>query len=164
MHVLFVHQNFPAQFGHIARAIARDKGWQSTVVCGNPTGTAEGPNIIQYELKGGATEKTHYCSRSFENAVAHCLGVFEACRQHRELRPDLVVGHSGFGSTLFLRELRGWKRRPWKVSLKESSVAGQKRAKPFTEPLGYKTGYRTASVPFRALRNATEGVPYSAHR
>ena len=74
MHVLFVHQNFPAQFGHIARAIARDKGWQSTVVCGNPTGTAEGPNIIQYELKGGATEKTHYCSRSFEMLWRTALG------------------------------------------------------------------------------------------
>jgi glycosyltransferase involved in cell wall biosynthesis len=37
--------------------------------------------------------------------VAHCHGIYEACCQHRELQPDLVVGHSGFGSTLFLREL-----------------------------------------------------------
>ena len=62
-------------------------------------------NLIQYEIKGGATEKTHYCTRSFENAVGHCHGVYEACRKHRELQPDLIVGHSGFGSTLFLREL-----------------------------------------------------------
>ena len=67
--------------------------------------TSDGVALIPCEPKGGATEKTHYCARSFENAVAHCHGVYEACRRHSELRPDLVVGHSGFGSTLFLREL-----------------------------------------------------------
>ena len=71
MHVLFIHQNFPAQFGHIAKRLARDHGWQCTVVSRNPAGTAEGVGLIQYGLKGGATEKTHYCDRSFENAVAH---------------------------------------------------------------------------------------------
>ena len=71
----------------------------------NPAGASDGIALIPYELKGGATEKTHYCTRSFENAVAHCHGVYEACRRHAELRPDLVIGHSGFGSTLFLREL-----------------------------------------------------------
>jgi glycosyltransferase involved in cell wall biosynthesis len=105
MHVLFVHQNFPAQFGHIARKLVQDYGWQCTCVTRNPAGTSDGVTLIPYELKGGATEKTHYCTRSFENAVVHCQGVFEACRQHREIQPDLIVGHSGFGSTLFLREL-----------------------------------------------------------
>lgn len=107
MHVLFVHQNFPAQFGHVARRLVRDHGWQCTVISRNPAGASDGVGLIQYEPKGGATEKTHYCSRSFENAVAHSHGVYEACRQHRELQPDLIVGHSGFGSTLFLRELYG---------------------------------------------------------
>jgi len=104
MHVLFVHQNFPAQFGHIARRLVRDHGWQCTCLSRNPPGNSDSINLIQYELKSGATEKTHYCTRPFENAVSHSHGVYEACRQHRELRPDLVVGHSGFGSTLFLRE------------------------------------------------------------
>jgi glycosyltransferase involved in cell wall biosynthesis len=31
--------------------------------------------------------------------------VYEACKAHPELQPDLIVGHSGFGSTLFLPEL-----------------------------------------------------------
>jgi glycosyltransferase involved in cell wall biosynthesis len=105
MHVLFVHQNFPAQFGHIARRLVREHGWQCTCLSRNPPGNSDGVSLIQYELKSGATEKTHYCTRSFENAVNHSHAVYEACRQHRELRPDLVVGHSGFGSTLFLREL-----------------------------------------------------------
>lgn len=105
MHILFVHQNFPAQFGHVARYLVRDHGHQCTFVSQNPAGMSDGVRVIQYEPQGGATEKTHYCSRSFENAIAHCHGVFEACRRHPELQPDLIVGHSGFGSTLFLPEL-----------------------------------------------------------
>ncbi|MBI3461796.1 MAG: glycosyltransferase [Planctomycetes bacterium] len=105
MHVLFIHQNFPAQFGHIARYLVRDHGVRCTFVSRRPEGVVEGVRLIHYEPKGGATRHTHYCTRTFENAVAHCHGVYEACRRHPEMQPDLVVGHSGFGSTLFLREL-----------------------------------------------------------
>ena len=42
MHVLFVHQNFPAQFGHIARKLFREHGWQCTCLSRNPPGTADG--------------------------------------------------------------------------------------------------------------------------
>src|SRR5262249_18145757 len=102
---LFVHQNFPAQFGHIAQYLARDYGYQCTFVSLKPPGEVNGVRLLQYQPQGGATRQTHYCSRTFENAVAHSHGVYEVCRQHPEVRPDLIVGHSGFGSTLFLREL-----------------------------------------------------------
>ncbi len=105
MHVLFVHQNFPAQFGHIARHLIHTMGWSCTFVSTTPAGKVDGVKKIAYESKGGARETTHYCSRTFENAVWHAHGVYEACRAHPELRPDLIVGHSGFGSTLFLPEL-----------------------------------------------------------
>jgi glycosyltransferase involved in cell wall biosynthesis len=105
MHVLFVHQNFPAQFGHIARRLARQLKWRCTFVSETPAGNVEGIEKIQYTLEGGATDKTHFCSRTFENTVWHCDAVFNALRQRADIRPDLVVGHSGFGSTLFLREL-----------------------------------------------------------
>jgi glycosyltransferase involved in cell wall biosynthesis len=61
--------------------------------------------LIQYRIQGGATRQTHYCSRTFENAVWHTHAVYEALKARPDIRPDLVVGHSGFGSTLFLREL-----------------------------------------------------------
>ena len=105
MHVLFVHQNFPAQFGHIARHLIRARGWPCTFVSKTPAGEVDGIKKIAYTTRAGARETTHYCSRSFENAVWHAHGVYEACRAHPDLRPDLIVGHSGFGSTLFLPEL-----------------------------------------------------------
>jgi len=105
-HVLYVHQNFPAQFGHIAAYLAREHGWECTFVSQRDPGTIQGIRLVKYTSAGGATEKTHYFSRSFENAVWHAAGVYEALKPLREeLRPDLIVGHSGFGSTLFLPEL-----------------------------------------------------------
>ncbi len=105
MHVLFVHQNFPAQFGHIARHLVTKHGWTCTFVSETPPGEVAGIRKIQYKSKGGARESTHYCSRTFENSVWHTHAVYEACKADPKLRPDLIVGHSGFGSTLFLPEL-----------------------------------------------------------
>lgn len=105
MHILFVHQNFPAQFGHIASYLVRQQGFQCTFVCELPSGTFGGVRRIQYKTAGGATEATHHCSRSFENCVWHAHAVYETMKGHPEIRPDLVVGHSGLGSTVFLADL-----------------------------------------------------------
>jgi glycosyltransferase involved in cell wall biosynthesis len=105
MHVLFIHQNFPAQFGHIAAHLVRSRGWRCTFVSEQPAGTVGGIERIQYCIRGGATEKTHYCSRSFENATWHSHAVYEALAQQPDIRPDLVVAHAGFLNSVFLREL-----------------------------------------------------------
>ncbi|MEM7809455.1 MAG: glycosyl transferase family 1, partial [Planctomycetota bacterium] len=109
MHVLFVHPNFPAQFGHVAAHLARSRGWTTTFVSETPAGTrrlGEGRlEKIQYKTRGGATRQTHFCSRTFENAVWHTDAVFRSLLARPDIEPDLIVGHSGFGSTLFLREL-----------------------------------------------------------
>ncbi len=105
MHILFIHSNYPAQFGHIAKELARRKGTRCTFLSRKPPGEAGGITRLQYEVEGGATRKTHYCSRSFENYTWHSHAVYKALRARPDLRPDLVVGHSGFGSTVFLKEL-----------------------------------------------------------
>lgn len=106
MHVLFVHRNFPAQFGHIARHLITEKGWRCSFVSETDPGNVSGIRKIQYKVSGGATKATHFCSRTFENGVWHASAVYDSVRTLRdELSPDLIVGHSGFGSTLFLPEL-----------------------------------------------------------
>ena len=106
MHVLFVHKNFPAQFGHIGSYLVKKKGYRCTFVSETAPGMVEGIQKIQYKPSGGAHQQTQYYTRTFENAMGHTAGVYQALKQHvTRLRPDLVVGHSGFGSTLFLPEL-----------------------------------------------------------
>jgi glycosyltransferase involved in cell wall biosynthesis len=105
MHVLYVHQSFPAQFGHIARQLAGRRGWRCTFASQAAPGIVDGIETIQYQSAGGATADTHFCSRTFENQVWQCDAVYQALKKRPDIRPDLIVGHSGFGSTLFLREL-----------------------------------------------------------
>lgn len=77
MHVLFVHQNYPAQFGHVAARLATIPGYRCTFV--SKKSPAQGPvERIQYVLRGGATKHNHTCTRCFENAVHHALAVYAA--------------------------------------------------------------------------------------
>ncbi|WP_165219280.1 glycosyltransferase [Aquisphaera insulae] len=105
MRILFVHQNFPAQFGHIAHHLAKSRGWTCDFVTQPTTAALDGVRTIPYTISGGARETTHYFSRTFENAVWHAHAVYQACQAVPDLAPDLIVGHSGFGSTLYLPEL-----------------------------------------------------------
>lgn len=105
MHVLFVHQNFPAQFGPFAFRLAGRPGWRCTFVSANQEGTVRGVECVKYTVRGGATKTTHYCGRTFENAVWHAHAVHDALAARPDLQPNVIVGHSGFGSTLFLGEL-----------------------------------------------------------
>ena len=104
MHVLFIHKNFPAQFGHLAAWLVRERGWRCTFLSEHPPRAVRGIACRQYTPIGGAREQTHFLSRTFENAVGHAHGVYAACAAETG-RPDLIVGHSGFGSTVFLSEL-----------------------------------------------------------
>ena len=105
MHVLFVHQSFPAQFGHIAKYLIDHHGYRCTFVSERPSGEVAGIRLVQYSKKGGATERTHFCARTFENQMWHSHALYDAMAAQPEMQPDLIVGHSGFASTLFLREL-----------------------------------------------------------
>jgi glycosyltransferase involved in cell wall biosynthesis len=105
MDVLFIHQNYPAQFGHVAAFLAQRHGYRCTFLSEQPPGHADGVERVQYKLKGGATAHNHVCSRTFENAIWHSHALYEALEARPDLKPDLVVAHSGFLSTVFLREL-----------------------------------------------------------
>ena len=106
MRVLFVHENFPAQFGHIAAHLVTQHGAHCTFVSRTAPGRVDGIEKIHYTLEGGATRRTHFCSRTFENMTWHAAGIYEALKPHRKtLCPDLIVGHSGLGPTVFLHEL-----------------------------------------------------------
>lgn len=105
MQILFVHPNFPAQFGPVLSRLVARADAECVFVSRAATGTRNGVRCIKFEPKAGATRANHYCSRTFENAVWHAHAVYEACKAAGGVRPDVIVGHSGFGTTLFLPEL-----------------------------------------------------------
>lgn len=85
--------------------LSRMQDVECIFVSRNTSGTNHGIRCLSFELRGGATRATHYCSRTFENAVWQCHAIYETCKREPDIRPDLIVGHSGFGTTAMLKEL-----------------------------------------------------------
>jgi glycosyltransferase involved in cell wall biosynthesis len=104
MHVLFAHQNFPAQFGPVGGRMAA-AGHRVTFASRTGDGAIPGVERVRYDTAGGATAKTHYYARTFENMAWHSDGLYAALKARPDLRPDLVVAHAGFLSAAPLREL-----------------------------------------------------------
>ena len=105
MQILFVHPNFPAQFGPALTRLGARADVACAFVSRTGSGAIDGVRRVRYDLRGGATRATHYCARTFENAVWSAHAVYEACKAASWLKPNVIVGHSGFGSTVFLQEL-----------------------------------------------------------
>ncbi len=105
MHILFIHNSFPNQFTQIAGYLVQRNDFRCTVLTEEPAGFIEGIERIQYMVRGGATTNNNFCTRTFENVICRSLGVVEALQARPDIQPDLIVAHSGFLSTVFLREL-----------------------------------------------------------
>jgi glycosyltransferase involved in cell wall biosynthesis len=105
MNVLFVHQNYPAQFGTIAAALMHRYRWKCTFVTKWKGQTKIMP-MVKYEPVGNTSDGVHFLARNFDNTARSALGVYEAVKKAGlKEKPDVIVGHSGFGSTLLLRDL-----------------------------------------------------------
>lgn len=103
MHVLFIHQNFPAQFRYIAPRLVQDHGWRCTfLTAAQKDRDLPGVEKRLYKSRLGASLANHPCTRNFENTVVEAHAVYEALKSMPDLEPDLIVAHTGFGSSLFL--------------------------------------------------------------
>jgi glycosyltransferase involved in cell wall biosynthesis len=112
MHVMFLHPNFPAQFGHIALHLRQTRGWDCTVVTSiDTTHLKELPFVhINYKVKPGPQPTVFYNPDSLQGHMDHLLAVYQALRSVPSVQPnfkppDLVVGHISYGTLLYLRNL-----------------------------------------------------------
>ncbi len=105
MHVLLLHQNFPAQFGPLLSRLGGQSGWRFTFVSRHGEGAFPAVERLSYDPRGGATQQTHYFSRTFENVTWHSAAIYQILRSRPDIQPDLIVAHSGFLTVTPLREL-----------------------------------------------------------
>ncbi|WP_290883688.1 glycosyltransferase [Fischerella sp.] len=107
MRILFLHPNFPAQFRHVAAAIAKDSNNQVVFGTTRREGSLPGVNKAFYKAKREARPETHHYVRPLENAVLQAQGVYRMAEQlkARGFIPDVVYGHSGWGPTLLIKDI-----------------------------------------------------------
>ncbi|AFY79210.1 glycosyltransferase [Pleurocapsa sp. PCC 7327] len=107
MKILFLHPNFPAQFRHLAVALAQDK--QNQVVFGTTRkeGQLAGVYKAVYSPSREVRPETHHYVRTLENAVLQGQAVYRMAEQLKAqgFVPDVVYGHSGWGPTLFIKDV-----------------------------------------------------------
>ncbi len=106
MRVLFLHSNFPAQYRHVATALAKDKNNQ--VVFGTKNRDTSLPGIYKaiFEPSRNPHPTTHHYVRPLEGAVLQGQAVFKLIEKLKAqgFVPDVICGHSGWGPTLFVKD------------------------------------------------------------
>jgi glycosyltransferase involved in cell wall biosynthesis len=114
MHILFIHQAFPAQFGRLALELARGHGWRCRflieALSSCPTPTPEMLAHLQlHKLAIPAADRDDRPTpwpQIYGKFLALSRAVFDAARALPDGRPDLVVAHGGRGApSLFLPEV-----------------------------------------------------------
>ncbi|HCY99126.1 MAG: glycosyl transferase family 1 [Rhodobacterales bacterium RIFCSPHIGHO2_02_FULL_62_130] len=108
MKVLFIHQNFPGQFLHLAPELAK-RGHQCLALTNAKNNRASAIPVLRYkhdtpEVDPAATR----LGRNYTLMSDRGVSVARAARQLRDERgytPDVIFGHSGWGETLFLKEV-----------------------------------------------------------
>ena len=109
MNVLFIHQNFPGQFKHLALALAESKGWHVVAVGQSPIDRADFPGISYFTYgQLPPLEPPQYPPlEQFVNHIRRGRALANLLRQLADqgFRPDLVVAHPGWGEVLFLHDV-----------------------------------------------------------
>lgn len=108
LRAMFIHQNFPGQYTHLAPALAQRAGVQVWGVGEKEGYRAPGVNYVHYGTPRGAGEQTHRYIRPLEAAIRRGQLLANRLVQLRDqegLQPDVIVCHPGWGEGLFLKDV-----------------------------------------------------------
>lgn len=112
MRVLFVHQNFPGQFRHVAKALAESGGHRVVAIGdarnlrGRPV-LQRGIDILAYPPLPGGNPNTHHYLRDHEQAVRRGQAVARVAIElkRKGFSPDVIVAHPAWGEALYLKDV-----------------------------------------------------------
>ena len=108
MKILFIHQNFPAQFKFLAPALVKAGHKVRTLTMRQfKESTWNGVEISTYSTQRGSSESIHPWIIDFETKVIRGEACFNAAIKLKKTGyfPDVIVAHPGWGESLFLKEV-----------------------------------------------------------
>jgi glycosyltransferase involved in cell wall biosynthesis len=106
--ILFVHQNFPGQFLYLAPAL-KARGHDCRALTDGKNQRDAPISVLRYRHDVAAPDAAATrLGRNFTQMTDRGVTVARACLQLRDKHgytPDVIFGHSGWGETLFLKEV-----------------------------------------------------------
>lgn len=105
--ILFVHQNMPAQYAHLAPHYAAVPGNEVVFLTRRKGVEIPGVRTVRYDLgRQARTDSHHYVKFLDEQLLYGQAIVREALTLKKQgFRPDVICAHSGWGEALFLKDV-----------------------------------------------------------
>ncbi|WP_306396776.1 glycosyltransferase [Telluria beijingensis] len=107
MNILFIHQNFPGQFVHLAADLAREPGNKVVALTMRANPAPAGVTVRPYTLLRKPASEVHPLLREEESKVLRAEACAAAAFQLKRegFVPDVVVAHPGWGEALFIKDV-----------------------------------------------------------
>jgi len=107
MNILFIHQNMPGQYKHLAPALARDRRNNVVFLTKRDDVLLPGVGRATYKPPREVRKDIHPYLKLQESAVLHGQQVVRAIDglARNGFKPDLVIGHPGWGELLFVKDV-----------------------------------------------------------
>ena len=104
--ILFVHNNFPAQFGFIASALQR-RGYRCAAIASKTGKSIEGVDLVRWGTRRASTPNLLPDAVRIEADLIRGGAAAKAALHLRDkgFDPTLIIGHPGWGETIYLREI-----------------------------------------------------------
>lgn len=107
MRILIIHQNFPGQFKHVAKAWAGRPGWQVVGIGREGCPDLPGVRCLKYQLHRDPSKQQHHYLNRMESAVLHGQAVARLLMELKRqgFTPDAILAHPGWGETLYAKDV-----------------------------------------------------------
>ncbi len=106
MKYLFIHQNFPGQFLHIVKNLAKQPDNEIVFVSQPTKRSIDGVRNLFYN-KIPPINESHSSLNELYQAVKRGEAAFHAIQKLKQLgfKPDIIIGHQGWGEMLNLQDI-----------------------------------------------------------
>ncbi len=107
MNIIFIHQNFPGQFRHIAAELARSPHNKVVSICQAHAPKMQGIDSVVYTPAKPAANSVHPYLESTQLYVLNGQAIVSALLKlkQNQFQPDVIVVHTGWGEALFIKEV-----------------------------------------------------------
>ncbi len=107
MKILFVHQNFPGQYLHLARHLGATPGNQVVFITQRLDADLPGIKKLVYKPQREVTRGVHHYLRETEAGVLNAQNVARVALDLKNsgFVPDVMLGHNGWGEIWYLKEV-----------------------------------------------------------